>query len=145
MLSGPRLYLNNCGYTSVGTLSIGLNAVLDLSNNAITAIDLSGAGISMPGYGNLSFAGNPVTTVTPGDGTTTGIILFANGVLSFNGCALNNANQNGLLAALVAMETAQPGNNAMLDLSGGTNATPDTTGLAAITTLSTAGWTIYNN
>lgn len=140
------LSLSNCGITSVSLGSI-TDAAVELSGNAIPALDFTNGGGGSVDFDGvvLNLASNPLATITPGNGTTTGITSLVGGNLSFNGCALNAANEDGLLGAFVALETASPGNNATIDLSGGTNAAPDATGSSDIATLVGTGWTVTHN
>ncbi len=140
--SGGGVALNNCGLTTVGLGNIVFTSV-SLQGNAIAAIDLSGIGYAI--FTTLNLSANPITTITPGDGISSGITNFSEGALYFNGCALGNAQEDGLLAALVSMEANVPGNDATLDISGGTNAVPDSTGAADVATLVAAGWFITTN
>ncbi len=147
--TGSLITINasGCGITSAASLTVpATNAYLNFSGNQIPSLDLSSGAITL-GYGTMfDFANNPtLTTIVPGDGTSTGIIGWNANAVTFQGCALTQASEDALLNACVAAETAVPGQNGGLDLSGGTNAVPDSTGASDIALLVGAGWSITTN
>jgi hypothetical protein len=115
-------------FNNQSELEVGANLNSMAALTALTYFDVSGSG-NVPGY----------VTYTPG-----GLIPL----LSLSTCllgtnAFTGADVNQILVDLasnVGMRAA-----CTLDLSGGTSATPTGAGLAAVTALNNAGWTVTTN
>ncbi len=119
-------------------------------NPDLTAVDFSEAAISIgpPSRfdSGLNFNGcSSIATIIVGDGVSTGIVAWNSYPVNFNGCALTTASEDAFLAMCEETELTTPGQYGNLDISGGSNATPDGTGAADISFLIGTGWTITTN
>ena len=72
--------------------------------------------------------------------SNSGSLGFENS-MNLGGCALTETAVDNILVAL----SESPVGNGEIELSGGTNAVPSATGLAAIVTLELSGWNVYVN
>ena len=119
-------------------------------NPGLTTVDFSSTTISigLPSRldSGLNFLGcSSITTLIVGDGVSTGIVAWNGYAVNFNSCALTNASEDAFLDMAKAAELSAPGQNGMLDISGGTNAGPDSAGRSDISVLVGTGWTITTN
>jgi hypothetical protein len=108
---------------------------IDFDQCSLTgSIDLSG----LPNLRGFDFSGNvDLTEIVISSSQPLGDGYF---VYAYN-CALTEESVDNILVAL----STNGVNSAEVDLSGGTNAIPSSTGLAAIAVLQGNGWTVYVN
>jgi hypothetical protein len=123
-------------YGAVG-ISMGLSILTTLNLPALVGV-YGSSGINLGGG-----LANNLATFSMGSG-----LKVVGGNVSFSGCALNQASVDGVLVSLAALDgtggtTAY--SSKTVTLSGGTNATPSATGLAAKAVLVGRGCTVNNN
>lgn len=153
--------LNLAALTSVANdISIDITTLLTCE---LTSLSTVGGGIGNPSTGVFSF---PATLFSLPAITTIGSVVnftgmtslttfsFGSGLLSIggnvtmSGLALNLASVDGVLASLAALDGTggtTSYDNMTIDLSGGTNAAPDSAGLASIAILTGRGNTVNHN
>jgi Leucine-rich repeat (LRR) protein len=142
--------VNLSGCTALGELRLDdsdfSNGIPDLNGlTALRIIDFDECGIT----GTVDISGFPSLErfdFNSNEGLTRIIIsssqpLGDNGELYAYDCALTQTAVNNILVALAANAI----DNGYVDLSGGTNAIPGASGLAAITTLEGKGWSVEFN
>jgi hypothetical protein len=112
--------------------------------NAERLENIDGLNIETNG-GVVSIANCPLLTTI----TRIGIIKTSNFGFPiqyyFNNNALNQSSVDAILVALAAGDGIGPSGFRSVNIAGGTNSTPGSTGLAAKATLVAAGWTVTNN
>ena len=107
---------------------------LSISNNAMTNLDISNL-ISVGDYFNVTYNSSLSTLIVNPAGVSASSYDLRNN-------ALDQSSVDNFLVTMVNTGLT----NRILDLTGGSNATPGTTGSAAIATLSSVrGWTIATN
>jgi hypothetical protein len=112
--------------------------------NAERLENIDGLNIETNG-GVVSIANCPLLTTI----TRIGIIKTSNFGFPiqyyFNNNALDQSSVDAILVAIAAGQSATPSGFRSVNIAGGTNSTPGSTGLAAKATLVAAGWTVTHN
>lgn len=126
-----------------GWVFADIDGILTLEGLEFTSIDLGPGGGGIESLRNIWIIDNPdLTSITfPASLVSGGAGILCG--LDFSGNALTQTTVDAILAACVAGGSAA--GIEVLDLTGGTNATPSAAGLADKATLQTAGWTVTNN
>jgi len=124
-INEPLTSLNISSFTT-GSLSI--------SNSNLTSLNLSGV-TTGNGSSSMSITNNSLLTSVTIASTTTCIQW------NFDGDALTQTAVDNIIANLLTAGYA----NGYLNLTGGTNSTPNSTGLSNIATLTANGWNVTNN
>jgi hypothetical protein len=130
--------LNNLQFTGAPNKSMTFHSL-----SSLTSITATNSGLIQ-----LSLQSNPLLTNLnlSGSANLSTVINFnsieALSTVNLNGCAFNATEANKVLSYLANTSTVSNGN---LDLSGGTNAALDATGLTHKATLEGRGWTVTHN
>lgn len=136
----PTLYLGSGTSTTITfptleTVALMMNnypSLTTVSLPALTTVYFTGmGGLSINSCPNLTTINLPVLTN----------IFGSNGYYQFSSNALSQSTVDDILVKFAATTAI----NGQLNLDGGTNAAPSSTGLAAKATLQGRGWTVTNN